>query len=96
MKLATIFSYDTSHRKIRLRNKFYWKLYGCKRRSKFGKYVYEEKGLLSDIKHLKPTESVIIVSSVNAVPLRNFLKSENARFSEHKIILNKREYSRLN
>ncbi len=95
MPTATIFTYDTSHRKLMLRSRFYWKLYGRTHSSKFGKYVYEEKGMLSGIRHLRPTESVVIVGNANAPVLREFFTAENARFSEHKIILSGKEYAML-
>jgi len=96
MRTAALFTFDTSHKQLKEKTRFYRELYGYTDSSYFGKYVYERKGILSDIPHLRPTESVVILKSEHRHLLRDFLKKEKVRFSEHKIILSKEEASKIN
>jgi hypothetical protein len=80
---------------LKEKTRFYRELYGYTDSSYFGKYLYERKGILSDIPHLRPTESVIILKPEHSNLVKDFLKKEKVRFSEHKIILTKEETSKL-
>jgi len=95
MITGTIFTFDTGHKTNWDRVRFFRGLYGHTEFSNFGKYTYDRPGILSTIPHIRPTESVIIVNNKNAKLLREFLKNENARFSEHKIILTEKEFRNL-
>lgn len=97
VKLDTIgieFSFDakmTGSNKTR----FYRELYGWKNFSNFGRYIYIKDGLLSNIKHIKPTKSTIIVSIKNSKIVRDFFKKNKVVFNEKIIVLNKEEAKKL-
>ncbi len=75
---------------------FFRELYGCKRISHGGKYVYIKDGILSNMKYLKPTRSTIILSIKDAKTLRKFFKKNKINFNEKIIFLNKTESKELN
>lgn len=90
------FTFDTKFDKASERVKFYRELYGYRRYSNYGRYVYVEEGLLSDIPYLKPTRSTIIVSVKDAKKLRKFFRKKSVVFNEKIVILNKKEAEKLN
>lgn len=85
--VAAMFTYDVKEKDRNKKNEFYWKLYGRTHYSKFSKYVYQEKGVLSEKPYLKPTDSTIIVKIDDAHPLRLFFRKYKAVFTENIIIL---------
>jgi len=74
---------------------FYRELYGCRRSSHGGKYLYIKDGVLSNLKYLKPTKSTIIVLIKDAKIIKNFFKKSNVLFNEKIVILNKAEAKEL-
>ncbi|MBU5537112.1 MAG: hypothetical protein QW818_00580 [Candidatus Aenigmatarchaeota archaeon] len=95
MPIATLFTFDTTHKHLKEKTKFYRRLYGYADSSCYGKYFYERQGLLSSIPHIRPTESVIILKTKYSSLLRDFLKKEKVKFSEHKVILTRGEMAKL-
>lgn len=88
------FTFDL-HEKGSKRVNFYRKLYGSRRVSHGGKYLYIKDGILSDINYLKPTRSTIILSIKDAKLVRKFFKEYNVVFNEKIVILNKQEAKEL-
>ena len=75
--------------------KFVRELYGYSDKSNFGRYNYKRDGLLSRLKHTKPSKSAVIVKREEAHVLRSFLKKCNAPFTERLVILDPKEAKRL-
>ena len=75
---------------------FYRELYGCKKRSHGGKYLYIKDGVLSNLKYLKPTRSTIILSRENAKIVKDFFKGWDVIFDERLVILNTTDATDLN
>ncbi len=89
------FTFDVKERRNAEKVEFYRELYGYKNYSNFGKYIYLKDGVLSGMKHLKPTKSAIIVSVKNAKELRNFFKKHKVNFDEKLVILKQNEAHEL-
>src|SRR6056297_1434749 len=89
------FIINSNFKKPSQRVKFSRELYGHRRYSNHGKYLYVEEGILSDTPHIKPTKSVIIVSEKNSKKLREFFKNWGVDFKERKVILNKEESEKI-
>jgi hypothetical protein len=94
IELETIgveFTFDLKEEDNTQRLRFYRGLYGWKSSSNYGQYLYIKEGLLSNINHIKPTKSTIIVSLENANILRKFFRKYDVVFNEKVIILGKKE-----
>ncbi len=94
IELETIgveFTFDLKEKENTKRLKFYRGLYGWKSSSNYGQYLYIKEGVLSNLKHIKPTKSTIIISLKDAFVLRKFFRKYNVVFNEKVIILGKRE-----
>lgn len=91
--IATEFTFDTKGMKKSQRTQFYKNLYGHK--DKTHGYTYIKDGLLSNTKHLKPTNSTIILKVEDTKTLRDFLKKHQTNFYEKLVILNKAEAEEL-
>lgn len=89
------FTFDTKIRTNRGRTKFYKDLYGYTLKTHHKKYTYSKPGILSGIKHLRPTKSTIIVSLENAPKLQEFFKQNKVKFTKHAIVLNQQEAKAL-
>lgn len=93
--LGIIFTFDVKLKDNSKRSKFYRELYGWKDYSYYGEYTYIKEGLLSEIKHIKPTKSTIIVSIEDSKKLRDYFKKFNIDFDERIIFLNQRDAKKL-
>lgn len=65
MKKVSIVKYYLKGVPANIRNSFLRELYGYKDYSNKGKYIYLRKGILDKIKHIKISESVVMVDSNN-------------------------------
>ena len=92
--IGVIFNYKIKGNKIK-KNNFYRKLNGYLDKSKHGKYTYNRKGILSNIKYIKFSSSVIILKHNYANKLRNFFKTQEISFTEQLIILNQDQAKEL-
>jgi|SaaInlStandDraft_4_1057021.scaffolds.fasta_scaffold58856_2 hypothetical protein len=92
--IAIMFTYKIIGFKTKKTN-IYRRLKGYTDKSKNGKYTYERKGILSDLKYIKPSSNVIIIKHNDAKTLRNFFKTQKIQFSEQIIILNQNQAKEL-
>ncbi len=69
-------------------------LYGYKDYSYYGKHIYKRKGILSNISYIEK-DSGVIVKTQDSEKIKNFLKKHKIKFSEHIIILHKKEAKKL-
>ncbi|MDP3987372.1 MAG: hypothetical protein Q8P81_04065 [Nanoarchaeota archaeon] len=89
--VAVEFTFDAKIDNNSERVKFYKTLYGFKDIQK-GKRVYVREGVLSGIRHLRPTRSTVIVSRRDSRIVRNFLKkNKGVKFDEKMVILGEGE-----
>ena len=95
--IGILFTFDVSSKTASQRVVFYRKLYGCSPTSwaKDKKYKYKRKGLLSDVKHLKPTQSTLIVTMKDAQMLRTFFRKNKIKFSENAVMLQEAQARKL-
>ena len=95
--LGILFTFDISHKKASERTIFYRNLYGFNSTANFKdkKYKYTRKGILSDIKHIKPTQSTLITTMKDAPALRAFFKKNKVKFSENAVILHEAQARKL-
>jgi len=68
------FTLENNFEKASERVKFHRELYGHRRYSNYGRYIYLEEGVLSNIPYLKQASSQVIVSIKNAKSIRKFIK----------------------
>ncbi|MFH1786287.1 MAG: hypothetical protein ABH829_01350 [archaeon] len=93
METATLITYDlpsASMSQARI-TAFHRRLYGYTDYSNHGSYHYERKGLLSDIPHLNPSRSVIIVPKDKTGPVLAFLEEWGAKVFAIDVILNDKQ-----
>ena len=98
VKLNTIgieFTFDAKFSNHTERHKFYRELYGWKSSSNYGKYLYIKDGILSNMKHIRPTHSAIIVTIKDAKEIRSFFRKVKVNFDEKLVILNEKESREL-
>ena len=86
LPLGVQFTFDAKFERDYDKVRFYKKLYGYIDYSN-KKYKYKRGGLLSDLKHLRPTRSTIILSLRDAGALRKFFRKNKVKFSENVVIL---------
>lgn len=75
--------------KSKQRGIFSRELFGYMDKSCRGQYTYKRKGLLSEIPHLRPVRSVIIVEEKNCKKIKNFLDKFKVKYNIYNIIINK-------
>lgn len=80
-----IICYSLGNIEARIRTKFNRELYGYTDRSYYGKYKYQREGILSQIKHEKPLDSVIILAE-NAAKVIKHLQKYKAKYVSRKIL----------
>ena len=93
--LGVQFTFDAKFEKNWERVEFYRNLYGYVNNSNFKKYKYNRKGILSELKHLRPTNSVIILTLKDAPVLRKFLRGNKVKFSENIVVLHHSQARKL-
>ncbi|MFC1455033.1 hypothetical protein ACFLQI_03015 [Candidatus Undinarchaeota archaeon] len=91
MKTATLITYDLPSARMSQAEvtAFHRRLYGYTDYSNHGKYQYERKGLLSDIPHLNPSRSVIIIPKKESEKVLGFLEEYGAKVFVIKVVLDK-------
>ena len=96
MQTATLISYALK-KEIPLKEKERFRriFLGYKDKSNHGNYEYHRLGVLSDIPHLKPTKSLIIVRNSDKKKILDVLKKFDAQYFVWKILLNKQDYKKL-
>ena len=94
--LGILFTFDVAHKSSAERVTFYKQLYGHTTTSHSKKYKYKRPGLLTNLKHLRPTHSTIIITMNDAPALRKFFKQNKVKFSENAVMLHEQEARKLN
>ncbi|MFC1454754.1 hypothetical protein ACFLQI_01555 [Candidatus Undinarchaeota archaeon] len=91
LKTATLITYDLPSAKMSQAEitAFHRRLYGYTDYSNHGKYQYERKGLLSEIPHLNPSQSVIIIPKNASEKVLGFLEEYGAKVFVIDVVLNK-------
>lgn len=92
---AVLFTWDISIKSGKLKTKIHRELYGYTDYSQFGKYKYQRSGILTNIRHLNPTQSCIIVEEHNAQKIREFFNKYKVKFDERKVLLTDSESRKL-
>lgn len=77
------------------RNRFRKQLLGYTDYSNKGQYRYERDGLLSEIPHIKPIRSVIVVRNEDSEKVIDFLKNHGAEVFVRTIILTNKDFVTL-
>ena len=85
--LGVQFTFDVKFERSSERVMFYQRLYGYSNNSNSQRYKYQREGLLSGLKHLRPTKSVIILTLKDAGLLRKFFRKNKVKFSENLVVL---------
>ena len=91
--LGVQFTFDVKNSKDSKGVKFFRELYGYTDVSRGHKY--KKEGILSDVKYLKPTRSVIILSLKDAPMIRRFFKKNMIKFSENIVVLHHNQARKL-
>ena len=91
--LGVQFTFDVQFEKGWERAEFYKKLYGYIDYSRGHKY--KRQGILSEIKHLRPTRSTIILTLKDAGLLRKFFRKHKVKFSENVVVLHHAQARKL-
>ena len=92
--LGVQFTFDVQYKSNYERVRFYKKLYGYVDYSN-KKYKYKRKGILSGLRYLRPTHSVIILTMKDAPLLRKFFKQNKVKFSENAVMLHEAQARKL-
>ena len=90
-KTATLITYDLPCAKMTQAEitAFHRRLYGYTDYSNHGKYQYERKGLLSEIPHLNPSRSVIIIPKHKTGDVLTYLEEYGAKVFAIDVVLDK-------
>ena len=96
MKTGRLLCYTLGSRPtVAERTKFRKRFLGYTDFSNKSQYKYHRKGLLSDIPHIKPIRSVIIVRNEDCNRVVNFLKKHNATVFVKSVILTSEDKKKL-
>ncbi|MFC1455074.1 hypothetical protein ACFLQI_03240 [Candidatus Undinarchaeota archaeon] len=97
LKTATLITYDLPSAKMSQAEvtAFHRRLYGYTDYSNHGKYQYERKGLLSEIPHLNPSRSVVILPKHKTGDVLTFLYEYGAKVFSIDVVLNDRQSKAL-
>ena len=97
MKTATLITYDLKSSELSRAqiNEFQRRLYGYTDHSNHGRYTYQRKGLLSDIPHLNPSQSVIIVPKHKTGDILAFLYDYDAKVFAIDVVPDERQAEAL-
>lgn len=71
-------------------------LTGYKDYSNKGEYTYQRKGLLTNIPHIKPTRSALIIKKEDEHKIKKILQKCNAHIRTYNIQINKTEFKTSN
>ncbi len=97
MKTATLISYSLKKEmSLKEKERFRRAFLGYKDKSNHGNYEYRRSGVLTNISHLKPTKSLVIVKNKDKKKILDVLKMFDADYFLWKILLNQQEYKKLN
>lgn len=91
---ATLICYELRKETQTRRTELNRKLVGYMDFSNKGKYAYKRKGLMSEIKHIKPTKSAFIVEKGDESQIIKLLKSFGAVVKKHKITMSKADFNK--
>ncbi|MFH1786160.1 MAG: hypothetical protein ABH829_00700 [archaeon] len=96
-KTATLITYDLSSGSMSKSQAslFHKRLYGYTDSSHGGKYTYKRKGLLSEMPHLNPSRSVIIIPRDKAGEVLTFLGEHGATVFAIDVVLNEAQKKAL-
>ena len=92
MKAALII-YSVSNQPSKVKNQLRVKLNGYKDIVKGGKYIYDRKGFLDTIPHLKTSPGTIIVPQSKKNRVIRLLKKYNAQIKNYEIVISKKYLS---
>jgi hypothetical protein len=97
MDTAILISYSLKKETpLKDKEKFRRVFLGYKDKSNNGNYEYNRGGLLTNISHLKPAKSLVIIKHYDKKKVIDLFKMFNVTYSMWKIILNKQDYKKLN
>ncbi len=90
---AMIITFDISSKGVSRKKivELHRKLYGYKDYSQYGKYEYERHGLLSNIPHINPNQSVIVVRKKDADKVINLIEKYTNKIFAREVTLRKGE-----
>jgi len=94
-QIAVLFTWDITTKTGKIKTKIHRELYGYTDYSQFGKYMYQRPGVLTNIRHLNPTQSCIIVKVGDAPKIREFFNRYKIKFDERKVLLTEEDYKKL-
>lgn len=94
MMEAKLITYSIKHLSIAEQNQLRKKLNGHNDRSHGGRYRYRRKGLLDEIKHIKPNRSTIIAPKEEANRIIQLLKKYNAQITSYTIQITEKEFNK--
>lgn len=89
MMLGTLILYQLVYLDQPERNRFCRMFYGWKDKSQYSKYTYHRKGFITDIPHISPSRSLIIVREEDAGKIIRFLRKHRAKSFVRNIVLKK-------
>lgn len=91
---AKIITYSVNHLSIAQQNQLRKKLNGHNDRSHGGRYKYRRRGLLDQIRHIKPNRSTIIAPKKEADDIIQLLRKYKAKIESYNIQITRTEFSK--
>ena len=91
---AKIITYSANHLSIAQQNQLRKKLNGHNDRSHGGRYKYRRRGLLDQIRHIKPNRSTIIAPKKEAEDIIKLLRQFQAKIESYNIQIARTEFSK--
>lgn len=89
MELGTLISYGLVGLNQPDRNRFCRRFYGWTDKSQHSKYTYSRKGFITDIPHISPSRSLLIVRQEDARKVIRFLKEHKVKPFVRNVVLKK-------
>ncbi len=97
MQTATLISYSFKEKTSRKdKEKFRRAFLGYKDKSNHGAYQYHRPGILTNLQHIKPTKSLIIVNNKDKKKIDEVFNQFNVEYLSWEVLLNKSDYKILN
>ena len=88
---AKLICYTLGNAGHQARSRFKREFFGYADKSNNNQYIYQRNGLLSEIPHIKPVRSTVIVNQKDEAKIIRFLKKFKAKIKAYWIVIDKNE-----
>ena len=94
-KIGTLVTYNLTGIDQSNRNRFCRKFLGWKDKSRYSKYIYNRKGFIDDVPHVKVERAIFIFRKDDSEKVLSFFKEHNVKIFSREVILEKSDVEML-